>query len=130
MSWLFGSKKPKAAVTSPSSESSSKVEVNEPEEDFVVVNKQMPPGPQFDQPPIYPNLSSGVNTLQINAPQGKQPVGNPLQGVPFKLSKEMGPTAGDDPTTFTLQVQTMIENINLGALDYDFGVERGVSREF
>jgi len=134
MSWLFGSKK-KTVVTSPTADNSSnKLEVNE-EDDFLVVQKQPDSSHNSstnDLPPMYPNLSNGVNGIHL-APamaNNSSPPYSPLQGVPFQLSKTLGLSAGKGPELAALQTQAFINNTDVRAYDYDFGVERSVSREF
>lgn len=133
MSWLFGSKKTKTVLSPPASD--NKIVINE-EDDFLVVNRQPShdPSTSNDQPSMYPNLANSVNGIIPVAPTSTNKSSasiNPLQGVPFQLSKSLGLATGTSQQDMAaLRAQAVLSSCDVHDYDYDFCVEKSVAREF
>jgi hypothetical protein len=134
MSWLFGSKKTKTVLLSPPA-TDNKVVINGEEDDFLVVNKQPSHDPSAgsNQPSMYPNIADSMNGIIPVYPASKIQSSasiNPLQGVPFQLSKTLGLATGNSQDMAALQAQAVLSSTDVHDYDYDFCVEKSVVREF
>jgi Multivesicular body subunit 12 len=132
MSWLFGSKKTKTVLSPPASD--NKIVINE-EDDFLIVNKQPSQDPSAGNnlPSMYPNLANSVNGITPVSPASTNHSSasiNPLQGVPFQLSKTLGLATGNSQDMAALQAQAVLSSSDVRDYDYDFCVEKSVAREF
>lgn len=132
MSWLFGSKKTKTVLSPPASD--NKIVINE-EDDFIVVNKQPShdPAASNNLPSMYPNLANSMNGIIPVSPASTNRASaliNPLQGVPFQLSKTLGLATGTSQDMAALQAQAVLSSSDVRDYDYDFCVEKSVAREF
>lgn len=132
MSWLFGSKKTKNVLSPPASD--NKIVINE-EDDFLVVNKQPSHDPSAGNnlPSMYPNLANAVNGITPVSPASTNHSSasiNPLQGVPFQLSKTLGLATGTSQDMAALHAQAVLSSSDVRDYDYDFCVEKSVAREF
>lgn len=101
-------------------------------DEFVVVN----PTPTPPRGGLYPNVSGGPSSYQRPAPPApvaNRPLLDPafhyLQGVPFRLSKELQLASSKDAFASDISNIIAMSKINLSGYNYDFSIEKSVLNE-
>lgn len=100
---------------------------------FVVVN----PTPSPPSRGLYPNVSGGSSPYQRPAPPtpvAPKPLIDPtfhyLQGVPFRMSKELQLASRKDSIASEISNIIAMSKVNLSGYNYDFSIEKSVLNEY
>lgn len=136
MSWLFGKKKRDSPPSSPESGQG---------DEFIFVERKgnQPPGPGSNEgsegppPNIYPNINNIPQyppSIATDLPkQNIEPIQNILNGLPFKLCKQLVHNLNDDIEIDRHRVNEILSYIlrmdNGDDIMYDFGLEKSVITE-